>query len=215
MIGRVAAARRCRRRCSTQIVERTDGVPLFVEELTKAVLESRSAARGGRATRLTGPLPPLAIPTTLQDSLMARLDRLGTGQGGGADRRRHRPRVLLRAARRRVAAAASELREPRWSSWSRPSWSSAAARRRTRPTPSSTRWCRTPPTHPAAQQAPAAARAHRRGAGSTFPGARRDRARVWRATSAKLGFRTARCRIGQRRPTALPGTMPLLKRSKR
>jgi len=60
-----------------QIVERTDGVPLFVEELTKMVLESdllRSADDGH--LELTGPLPPLAIPATLNDSLMARLDRL-------------------------------------------------------------------------------------------------------------------------------------------
>lgn len=56
---------------------RTDGVPLFVEELTKMVLESGLLlAQEGQYT-LKGPLPPLAIPTTLHDSLMARLDRLG------------------------------------------------------------------------------------------------------------------------------------------
>ena len=62
-----------------QIVSKTDGVPLFVEELTKMVLESGLlreedghyvGAHGGT------PIPPLAIPSTLQDSLMARLDRL-------------------------------------------------------------------------------------------------------------------------------------------
>jgi predicted ATPase len=57
-------------------VAKTDGVPLFVEELTKAVLESGLLQeKGGRYT-LAGPLPPLAIPATLYDSLMARLDRL-------------------------------------------------------------------------------------------------------------------------------------------
>ena len=60
-----------------QIVARTDGVPLFVEELTKTVLESGLLADAGDHYELTGPLPPLAIPTTLHDSLMARLDRLG------------------------------------------------------------------------------------------------------------------------------------------
>ena len=59
-----------------QIVARTDGVPLFVEELTKTVLELGLLADAGDHYELSGPLPPLAIPTTLHDSLMARLDRL-------------------------------------------------------------------------------------------------------------------------------------------
>jgi predicted ATPase len=59
-----------------QIVARTDGVPLFIEELTKTVLESDLLADAGDRYELSGPLPPLAIPTTLHDSLMARLDRL-------------------------------------------------------------------------------------------------------------------------------------------
>jgi class 3 adenylate cyclase/predicted ATPase len=59
-----------------QIVARTDGVPLFVEELTKTVLESGLLVDAGDHYELSGPLPPLAIPTTLHDSLMARLDRL-------------------------------------------------------------------------------------------------------------------------------------------
>ena len=59
-----------------QIVARTDGVPLFVEELTKTVLESGLLTDVGDRYELSGPLPPLAIPTTLHNSLMARLDRL-------------------------------------------------------------------------------------------------------------------------------------------
>jgi class 3 adenylate cyclase/predicted ATPase len=58
-----------------QIVSRTDGVPLFIEELTKAVVESGLLQDAGGRLELTGPLPPRAIPTTLYDSLMARLDR--------------------------------------------------------------------------------------------------------------------------------------------
>ncbi|MBI3245593.1 MAG: AAA family ATPase [Deltaproteobacteria bacterium] len=61
-----------------QIVDKTDGVPLFVEELTKMVLESGLLQEGKDAYTLTGSLPPLAIPATLHDSLMARLDRLAT-----------------------------------------------------------------------------------------------------------------------------------------
>jgi class 3 adenylate cyclase/tetratricopeptide (TPR) repeat protein len=60
-----------------QIVAKTDGVPLFVEELVKMLLESGLVHEEVERYVLTGPLPPLAIPTTLQDSLMARLDRLG------------------------------------------------------------------------------------------------------------------------------------------
>jgi class 3 adenylate cyclase/predicted ATPase len=61
---------------TAQIVAKTDGVPLFVEELTKAVLESGLIVEGPQGWRLDGPLPPFAIPATLQDSLAARLDRL-------------------------------------------------------------------------------------------------------------------------------------------
>ncbi len=61
---------------TAQIVAKTDGVPLFVEELTKAVLEWGLLVAGPQGWRLDGPLPPFAIPATLQDSLAARLDRL-------------------------------------------------------------------------------------------------------------------------------------------
>ena len=63
-----------------QIVERTDGVPLFLEELTKSVLESQQLRRTGDEYVLDQPAQPLAVPTTLQDSLMARVDRLGSAR---------------------------------------------------------------------------------------------------------------------------------------
>jgi predicted ATPase len=62
------------------IVTKTDGVPLFVEELTKMVLESGWLQEQEGHYALTSPLPPLAIPATLHDSLMARLDRLATAK---------------------------------------------------------------------------------------------------------------------------------------
>jgi len=58
------------------IAQRTDGVPLFVEELTKTILESGALKEDGDRLVLNGPLSTIAIPTTLHDSLMARLDRL-------------------------------------------------------------------------------------------------------------------------------------------
>src|SRR5262249_6486891 len=62
----------------TQIIERTDGVPLFIEELTKSILESGLLREEEGRYVLDGPLPPLAIPTSLHASLMARLDRLAS-----------------------------------------------------------------------------------------------------------------------------------------
>src|SRR5262249_16990747 len=66
-----------------QIVAKTDGNPLFVEELTKAVLETGILVEDGEGYRLEGPLPPLAIPATLQDSLMARLGPPAPGEEVG------------------------------------------------------------------------------------------------------------------------------------
>jgi len=63
-----------------QIIEKTDGVPLFVEEMTKAILESGSLKEVDEHYELTGALSTFAIPATLQDSLMARLDRLVTAK---------------------------------------------------------------------------------------------------------------------------------------
>lgn len=63
-----------------QIRSRTDGVPLFVEELTRMYIESGIIREADGHYELTGPLPSLGIPTTLQDSLEARLDRLAVGK---------------------------------------------------------------------------------------------------------------------------------------
>ena len=78
MAGRVAHGKTLPAEVMAQVVAKTDGVPLFVEELTKMVLESGLLQERAERYELTGPLPPLAIPTTLHDSLMARLDRLAT-----------------------------------------------------------------------------------------------------------------------------------------
>jgi TOMM system kinase/cyclase fusion protein len=81
MTGRVAHGKALPSEVVEQVVAKTDGVPLFVEELTKMVLESGLLQERAERYELTGPLPPLAIPTTLHDSLMARLDRLATVKG--------------------------------------------------------------------------------------------------------------------------------------
>src|SRR5262249_36783548 len=63
-----------------QIIEKTDGVPLFVEEITKSLLESGQLKDVDEHYVLTGSVRALTIPTTLHDSLMARLDRLVTAK---------------------------------------------------------------------------------------------------------------------------------------
>ena len=81
MVERVTGGKALPSEVVEQIVAKTDGVPLFVEELTKTVVESGLLReKEGRYVGAHGgaPIPPLAIPATLQDSLMARLDRLST-----------------------------------------------------------------------------------------------------------------------------------------
>ena len=125
-----------------QIAERTDGVPLFVEELTKSVLESGVLREEADGYVLDGALPPFAIPTSLRDSLMARLDRLasvrlvaqiGAAIDGNFPTRCCEPsRVFPRTSCKPLSVASSP-----------PSWFSSAAHRPTRSTASSTRWYRT------------------------------------------------------------------------
>jgi predicted ATPase len=79
MVQRVAGGKTLPAAVLQQIVARTDGVPLFVEELTKAILEAGELQEAAGHDSLSGHLPTLAIPVTLQDALRARLDRLPEG----------------------------------------------------------------------------------------------------------------------------------------
>ncbi|MCX5042060.1 AAA family ATPase [Aldersonia sp. NBC_00410] len=76
MASRVAGRKRLPAEVMGQVMAKTDGVPLFVEELTKMLLESGLLVEHAERYELTGPLPALAIPNTLHDSLTARLDQL-------------------------------------------------------------------------------------------------------------------------------------------
>ncbi|MGA2842761.1 MAG: adenylate/guanylate cyclase domain-containing protein [Steroidobacteraceae bacterium] len=95
-----------------EIVERTDGIPLFVEEMTKAVLEAESE---GEARRTAGavPSPAVAVPASLHASLMARLDRLGpakeVAQIGAAIGREFSHALLAAVARKPEAELGSAL----------------------------------------------------------------------------------------------------------
>ena len=76
LVQRVTGGKTLPKEVMDQILAHTDGVPLFIEELTKMVLEGGLLRERDGAYVLEGPLPSLAIPTTLQASLIARLDRL-------------------------------------------------------------------------------------------------------------------------------------------
>ncbi len=76
MIAGVTGGKALPEEIADQIIDRTDGVPLFVEELTKAVVESGILTDAGDRYTAAGPVTPLAIPASLQASLLARLDRL-------------------------------------------------------------------------------------------------------------------------------------------
>jgi predicted ATPase len=78
LVAQIAGGKASPSQVVDQIVDRTDGVPLFVEELTKSVLESGLLRDEANRYVLDGPLPPFAIPTTLHASLLARLDRLAS-----------------------------------------------------------------------------------------------------------------------------------------
>jgi class 3 adenylate cyclase len=76
MIPYVTGGKTLPREIADQIVDRTDGVPLFIEELTKTVVESGILTEVGNHYAVAGPVGQLAIPTSLHASLLARLDRL-------------------------------------------------------------------------------------------------------------------------------------------
>ncbi|WP_407179395.1 AAA family ATPase [Bradyrhizobium sp. STM 3562] len=79
MIDHIVASKLLPESIRQDIIERTDGVPLFVEEMTKAVLEA-GGENAEQRTILASPLPVLAVPASLHASLMARLDRLGAAK---------------------------------------------------------------------------------------------------------------------------------------
>jgi predicted ATPase len=94
------------------IIERTDGIPLFVEEMTKAVLEAEGEGAAERAVAAV-PSPAVAVPASLHASLMARLDRLGPAKGvaqiGAAIGREFSHALLAAVVRKPEAELASAL----------------------------------------------------------------------------------------------------------
>jgi predicted ATPase len=145
LVERLAGNTGLSREIIDEIVERTDGVPLFVEELTKAVLEGGERDNGLAGGLTTNPLPKLAIPATLHASLIARLDRLGpiakeVGQIGAVLGREFGYDLIEAVAERLDAELRSGL--------DRLAEAGLLFCRGVAPNPpisSNMRWCRTPP----------------------------------------------------------------------
>jgi class 3 adenylate cyclase/DNA-binding winged helix-turn-helix (wHTH) protein/tetratricopeptide (TPR) repeat protein len=81
MVRQMLGEHRLRAAVLAQIVAKADGIPLFVEEVTKAVVEAGLCTAVPEQDTASGPLPGVAIPATLHEALMARLDRLGSAKG--------------------------------------------------------------------------------------------------------------------------------------
>jgi class 3 adenylate cyclase len=150
MIAGVTGGKALPGEIAAQIVDRTDGVPLFVEELTKAVVESGILTDAGDRYTATAPVPALAIPASLHVSLLARLDRLapvGEVAQIGAALGRQFSHELIAA----VAPMPPKQLDDGLAQLVGAELCSAAALRQTRNTPSSTHWCRMPPIAPCSE----------------------------------------------------------------
>jgi class 3 adenylate cyclase/predicted ATPase len=112
MIDRVVGNKLLPATLRQEIIERTDGIPLFVEEMTKAVLEAESEG-DARQTAAAAPSSALAVPASLHASLMARLDRLGqakeVAQIGAAIGRKFSHTLLTAVVRKQQAELRSAL----------------------------------------------------------------------------------------------------------
>jgi class 3 adenylate cyclase/DNA-binding winged helix-turn-helix (wHTH) protein/tetratricopeptide (TPR) repeat protein len=100
MVGQMLGRHRLPAAVLEQIVAKTDGIPLFVEEVTKAVVEAERPADCQEQDKVSGTVPVVTIPATLHEALLARLDRLGSAKGVaqlGATLGHQFPYALLRA----------------------------------------------------------------------------------------------------------------------
>ena len=111
MVDRITGGKALPAEVLEQIVAKTDGVPLFVEELTKTVLESGLLREEKGAYVLAAALTPLAIPSTLQELADGATGSSGASQGDRADRRGDRARVFLSPVGGRFADPGAALQD--------------------------------------------------------------------------------------------------------
>ncbi len=145
MVSALAGGKALPETLHEQILSKTDGVPLFVEELTKSILESGELKEAGDHYEYEGSHRAITVPATLRDSLMARLDRFmpvkEVAQIGAAIGREFSYELIAA-----VAPMAQAHSMTLWRGCAKPDSPFVVARRPTPSTPSSTRWCRTRPT---------------------------------------------------------------------
>ena len=209
------------------IIERTDGIPLFVEEMTKAVLEGENEGTAERTVATIRSLG-LAVPATLHASLMARLDRLGPAKQVaqiGAALGREFPYATLAAVARKAEAdlsnrtcrfpasgfpagfTARHATGPLWAVW--PRWTALLrldccfdrARHRTRLTCSNMRWCKMRRTAPccASPDVPFML-ALPRPSKVNSPKSLKTSPNCWRVIAPRLAYREGREPMGQGGP---------------
>ena len=107
MIAHVTGGKALPKEIADQIIDRTDGVPLFIEELTKTVVESGLLAEAGDRYTVTGPVDAAGDPDVAARLAPGAARSPGADARGGADRRRARASVLARADQRRRGDAAA------------------------------------------------------------------------------------------------------------
>ena len=187
-----------------QIIDRTDGVPLFIEELTKTVVESGCSRTSAITFHVAGPVSPLAIPTSLNASLLARLDRLApvreVAQIGAALGRQFSHELISAVARmpqQQLDDALARFVQRRADLPARD-----AARRGVHLQARAGTGCRL--QHLAAQPAPATSRQHRAGVGGAVSRYQRNTARAARPPLHAT-------RVSLKRPSPI-GTGPHIKR---
>ena len=180
-----------------EIVERTDGIPLFVEEMTKAVLEAESEGEA-RRTVAAVPSPPLAVPASLHASLMARLDRLGpakeVAQIGAAIGREFSHALLAAVVHKPEAELAISARPSYGGRFAVPAGRAAACDLPVQACPGAGRglW------HAAARAPTRASRPHCRNSGEPIRGDRREPAGATGASLHRSGpDREGRWSVGQ------------------
>ena len=138
IVARITRGKRLPEPLLDEIAAKTDGVPLFVEEMTKAVIESGVLRESGGRLSPGRPSECAGDPDDAARLADGAARPAAAGERGGADRSGHRPQLRPSHHRRARRAARRASSPMRCASWSMPSWSFAAARRRTPPISSST-----------------------------------------------------------------------------
>jgi class 3 adenylate cyclase len=205
----IAGGKRLPDEIVAQIVDRTDGVPLFVEELTKTVLESELLREQNGLFVSDGALSSLAVPTSLHGSLMARLDRLGPAK------------QIASLARQSAGNSRTNWWQPSRSclrrslakhsiNWSVRSWCFSAVSRRTPITSSSMHWSRMRRIRRCCGRA---GRSCTRASPRRSNVGRASHRRCWRTISGRPGRRKRPLTTGWKPVGARSGVRPISKRS--